>query len=49
MVLECRKLYADRLKEECFIVQELAGKNYPKKDFHKFYIGEIITCLVPRK
>jgi flavin reductase (DIM6/NTAB) family NADH-FMN oxidoreductase RutF len=47
LVLECKKLYADRLKEDSFIIPELIGKNYPKKDFHKFYIGELISCLVP--
>ncbi len=47
LVLECRKLYADRLKEESFIVGGLVGRHYPGKDFHKFYIGEIVTCLVP--
>ena len=47
LVLECRKLYSDWLTEESFMVQNLTGKNYPKKDFHKFYIGEIISCLVP--
>jgi flavin reductase (DIM6/NTAB) family NADH-FMN oxidoreductase RutF len=47
LALECRKLYADSLKEEKFVLQNLIGKNYPKKDFHKFYIGQIISCLVP--
>ena len=47
LVLECRKLYSDWLKEDNFLVPGVAGKNYPKKDFHRFYIGEIISCLVP--
>lgn len=47
LVVECRKLYADRINENSFIVPELIGKNYPKKDYHKFYIGEIVSCLVP--
>jgi len=45
LVLECRKLYSDWLKEDKFLVDNLSGKNYPKKDFHKFYVGEIISCL----
>ena len=45
LVLECRKLYSDWLKENNFMVRDLVGKNYPKKDFHRFYIGEIISCL----
>ena len=47
LVLECKKLYSDRIKEDQFIIQNLISKNYPKKDFHKFYIGEIISCLIP--
>ena len=45
LVLECRKLYADWLTEDGFRVENLADKNYPGKDFHKFYIGEIVSCL----
>jgi flavin reductase (DIM6/NTAB) family NADH-FMN oxidoreductase RutF len=45
LVLECRKLYSDWLKEDGFVVSDLVTKNFPKKDFHKFYIGEIISCL----
>ncbi len=44
LVLECRKIYADTLKPENFILAEVAKKNYPAQDFHKFYIGEIIGC-----
>ncbi len=46
LVLECRKLYADFLKEENFLVKNLVGKNYRQKDFHKFFIGEIEACYV---
>jgi flavin reductase (DIM6/NTAB) family NADH-FMN oxidoreductase RutF len=44
LVFECRKLYADFLKEEHFLMLEIIGKNYPRKDFHKFFIGEIEGC-----
>jgi len=46
LVLECRKIYADTLKPENFMLMEVAKKNYPASDFHKFYIGEIIGCFV---
>lgn len=46
MVIECKKLYADYLKEDNFIISEIALKNYPSKDFHKFYIGEIVNCYL---
>ena len=48
LVLECRKIYADFLKPENFLVQEIIKKFYPKVDFHKFYIGEIIGCYLKR-
>jgi len=43
LVPECKKLYADDLKPDNFLVQSLLG-NYPKNDFHRFYIGEIKNC-----
>ncbi len=46
LVMECRKLYADDLKSENFIVPEIAGKHYPKNDFHRFYMGEIVNLMV---
>jgi len=48
LVLECRKLYSARLEEDNFIVKKIISANYPKKDFHKFYIGEIINCFKHR-
>ncbi len=47
LVIECKKLYADYLEEDAFILPELVRKNYPGKDFHKFYIGQVVSCLVP--
>jgi flavin reductase (DIM6/NTAB) family NADH-FMN oxidoreductase RutF len=46
IMLECKKLYADRIREEAFLQTELAVRNYPGKDYHKFYIGEIVSCLL---
>ena len=42
LVLECRKLYFDDIKPELFQAFELE-KIYPKKDYHRFYIGEIVN------
>lgn len=44
LVFECRKLYSDFLKEDNFISKELILRNYPGKDFHRFFIGEIENC-----
>ena len=45
LVLVCRKLYTDDLKENRFIDPTLL-KNYPTKDYHRFYICEITEVLV---
>ena len=45
LVLVCRKLYADDLKENTFIDPEML-KHYPSKDYHKFYICEITDVMV---
>jgi flavin reductase (DIM6/NTAB) family NADH-FMN oxidoreductase RutF len=46
LVLECNKIYQDDLKVENFIRPEIAMKNYPKNDFHRFYFGEITSVLI---
>jgi flavin reductase (DIM6/NTAB) family NADH-FMN oxidoreductase RutF len=45
LVLECRKIYVDDLKKKNFILPEIAKKNYPKNDFHRFFMGEITRVL----
>ncbi len=45
LILVCRKLYSDNLKEECFIDPSVAEKNYAAKDYHQMYIGEIVKVL----
>ena len=44
LVLVCKKLYADDIKEENFLVPDPL-KNYAAKDFHRFYICEIEKIL----
>ena len=44
LVFVCRKLYADNLDPELFLSEEIA-RNYPGKDYHRIYIGEVLTCL----
>lgn len=46
LVLICRKLYKQELKEECFIDHKVCEDSYPLKDFHTMYIGEIVETLV---
>ena len=45
LVLVCRKLYADDLKENAFIDPEML-KHYAAKDYHRFYVCEITEVLV---
>ena len=40
LVIRCKKLYADDLREECFFDKEPLV-NYKANDFHRFYICEI--------
>lgn len=44
LVLVCRKLYTDDFKPELFCDPEIE-RNYPHKDYHRIYVGEIIEVL----
>lgn len=43
-VFDCRKIYVDDLDPLRFLASEI-HECYPKKDYHRMYIGEIIACL----
>lgn len=44
IVLECRKIYYDDIKPENFLDQGIHNM-YPEKDYHRFYIGEIVHAM----
>lgn len=44
LVFDCRKIYADDLDPMRFLKPEIHDC-YPKKDYHRMYIGEIVACL----
>jgi flavin reductase (DIM6/NTAB) family NADH-FMN oxidoreductase RutF len=46
LVLECRKLYAGDLAESGFVDPALVDENYAKRDFHRFYVGQITRVLI---
>lgn len=46
LVLICRKLYHMTLEEAGFVDPVLVERNYPQKDFHEMYIGQIEKILV---
>lgn len=44
LIIICRKLYADDIKEDCFI-DKAPLSNYAAGDFHRYYICEIEKIL----
>lgn len=42
LIIECKKIYSDDFKPENFLIPEI-DKNYPQKDYHKVYFGEIVN------
>ena len=46
LVLVCRKLYRAPLKEEYFLDKSIVTDDYPNKDFHDMYVGEILEVYV---
>lgn len=41
LIVECKKIYWDDFKPEHFL-DPLIIKNYPEKDYHRIYFGEIL-------
>lgn len=41
LVFICKKLYAQEMTPDCFLFDEIEN-NYPNKDYHTMYIGEIL-------
>lgn len=47
VVLECRKLYFQDMEPENFLDPEIE-KCYPKKDYHRMFVGEVLRAMVSR-
>ena len=45
IVLVCRKIYHQDIDPLNFLAPEIHD-NYPDKDYHRMYFGEIVKCLV---
>ena len=41
LIVECKKVYSDDFKPENFIDPTI-DKNYPLKDYHRMYFGEVV-------
>lgn len=44
LILECRKVYSDDIRPARFLDPGI-DTNYPLKDYHRFYFGEIVAIL----
>ncbi|MBN2357607.1 flavin reductase [candidate division KSB1 bacterium] len=44
LILECRKIYQDDFNYEHFLDASIAH-NYPQRDYHRIYFGEILAIL----
>lgn len=42
LIVECRKLYYDDIEPAHFLLPEIE-RNYPQKDYHRIYFGEILA------
>lgn len=45
LVLICKKIYGQFIDPKCFIDEKISS-NYPEKDYHKMFIGEIEKILI---
>jgi hypothetical protein len=43
LILECRKIYWDDMAPGHFLDPSIE-KNYPQKDYHRIYFGEIVAA-----
>src|SRR5512135_937188 len=44
LVIVCRKIYVQRIDAKNFLDPSIED-NYPKKDYHHMYVGEVLRCL----
>lgn len=45
LVVECKKIYYQDIDPKNFLDESIKN-NYPQKDYHRMYVGEIINCLI---
>ncbi|MBE7022243.1 MAG: flavin reductase family protein [Ruminococcaceae bacterium] len=46
LVIICKKLYAGALSPDAICAADIDAKNYPEKDYHTMYVGEIVKVLM---
>jgi len=42
LIIECRKIYGDRLEPKNFIDKSIISECYKNRDFHKLFFGEVV-------
>lgn len=45
LVIICKKIYFQQIDPKNFLDPKIE-ENYPKKDYHRMYVGEIVCCLI---
>ncbi|MFA8344158.1 MAG: flavin reductase family protein [Rhodothermaceae bacterium] len=48
LIVECKKIYRDKFSPENFLLPEI-DKNYPQKDYHIIYYGEVVNIKAVSK
>ncbi len=48
MVLVCKKLYAQEMTGDSFVVKSISDANYQAGDFHIAYYGEVVKAFVKK-
>lgn len=46
IVIVLKKIAYQDIKPEGFLDSDLDSKNYPLKDYHRMYIGEVVSCYI---
>lgn len=44
MILVCKKIYFQQIDPAHFLDPAI-DENYPQKDYHRMYVGEVVRCL----
>lgn len=44
IIIVCKKIAQQDIDPEGFIDKDIDLKNYPAKDYHTMYIGEVVSC-----
>ncbi|MFH1692024.1 MAG: flavin reductase [Candidatus Omnitrophota bacterium] len=47
LVIVCKKIYYQQINPENFLEASIEN-NYPNKDYHRMYVGEVLNCLLEK-